>query len=168
MSQGEAAGAGAGAWASAAATYAANHATTGEQPIKRDRPIFENAMRHIKQLIQKLPDGGKVNEPIIWDAILYTFKNTSSLGGEGIEIDAPRLCRLVLERTKKDIIKTFRTPNLTDEQIDTISNDSATLGGGRRKKRRSGKKKGKMRKNSRTIKKNGTKNIKQKTLNKKH
>ncbi len=164
MSQGEAAGAGAGAWASAAATYAANHATTGEEPTNRDRPVIEGAMNHIKNLIQKLPGGGEVSKPIIWEAILVTFETT-----KGIEVDAALLCRLVLERTNKDIIKTFRTPNLTVEQIDTISNDSAKLGGGRRKKRRSGKKtKGKMRKNSRTIKKNGTKNIKQKTLNKKH
>jgi hypothetical protein len=54
MSQGEAAG-----WASAAATYAANRATTGKEPIKRDRPIIQNAMRRIIKLIQNLPDGGE-------------------------------------------------------------------------------------------------------------
>lgn len=160
MSQGEAAGAGAEAWASAAATYAANHATTGEEPTKRDKPIIQNAMIRIINLIQNhLPGGGEVSEPIIWNAIVETFKNTMTLGGEGLEVDAADLSRLVIERTNREIIKTFRNPNLTDRQVTEIFNESAKLSGGRRKKRRTGKKakgkkaKGKTRKNSRTIKK---------------
>jgi hypothetical protein len=113
---------------------------------------------------------GVVNERTIWDNIVETFKNTRTTIAEmGLSVDAADLCRFVLERTDEEIIKTFITPNLTDHEVKEIKQDSAKLGGGRRKKRRSGKKtKGKMRKNSRTIKKNGTKNIKQKTLNKKH
>ena len=158
MSQG-AAGAGAEAWASAAATYAANHATTGEEPIKRDRPIIQNAMRHIINLIQNLPGGGEVSEPIIWNAIVETFENTMTFGKEGLDVDAVDLSRLVIERTNREIIKTFRNPNLTDREVTEIIDECAKLGGGRRKKRRTGKKakgkkaKGKTRKNSRTIKK---------------
>ena len=112
---------------------------------------------------------GVVNMQAIWEAIVETFKYTSTGKGVGLYVDAADLCRLVFERTDEEIIKTFITPNLTDHEVREIKQDSAKLGGGRRKKRRSGKKtKGKMRKNSRTIKKNGTKNIKQKTLNKKH
>jgi hypothetical protein len=77
-----------------------------------------------------------------------------TLGEEGLDVDAADLSRLVIERTDREIIKTFRNPNLTDRQVTEIIDDSAKLGGGRRKKRRTGKKaKGKTRKNSRTIKK---------------
>jgi hypothetical protein len=117
-----------------------------------------------KVTIRKDIKPGVVNRQAIWRAIFETFETT-----KGIEVDAASLCRAVLERTDKETIKKFIEPNLTDHEVTEIQQDSAKLGGGRRKKRRSGKKtKGKMRKNSRTIKKNGTKNIKQKTLNKKH
>ena len=107
--------------AARAAVYAANHATTGVPATVRDLPIIQNAMEHIINLIQNLPPL-VVGEPIIRDAIirdaiLEMFANTMTvIGGEGLDVDAEDLSRLVIERTDREIIKTFRTPNLTNDK----------------------------------------------------
>lgn len=86
------------------------------------------------------------------------------MGDVGLDVDGADLCRLVIDRTDRDIIETFNIPNLTDDQVTIIMNMSAKLGGGRRKKRRSGKKlKAKCAKTHALLRK-----MEQKTLNKKH
>jgi hypothetical protein len=104
------------------------------------------AIEDIKTLIREF--GGNVNEVAITAAVMMKAAKRKY-------DDAADLCRMVADMPT-ETIRNFST-GLTDEQVDQIQRRLVRMGGGSKKKRRTGKKSKRKTRKARTIKKNGKK-----------